>query len=84
MSNLSENQIQKSPEKGKKTKNTGKFEKENVASEKTDTSSNIKVKHEISKPDIPPVLIKKQKAKSIVDKNLNQKSHLHLKNNPHL
>ena len=73
MSNLSENQIQKNPAKGKETRNIGKSEKETVAPEKTDTSSNIKVKHEISKPDISPVLIKEQKAKSIVDENQNQK-----------
>lgn len=58
---------------GKKTRNIGKPEKETVAPKKTDTSSNIKVKHKISKPDIPPVLIKEQKAKSIVDESLNQK-----------
>ena len=70
-SDLSGNQKKINTEIVKEKTNTAKPTYEVEEPEKTETSSNIKVKHEISEPESPSVLIEGQTEKSKVDENQN-------------
>jgi len=70
-SDLSGNQKKISTEIVKEKTNTAKPTYEVEEPEKMETSSNIKVKHEISEPESPSVLIEGQTEKSKVDENQN-------------
>ncbi len=73
MSDLSENQKQISPEKGKETRITDKSAKETVVPQNTAPSLNKKVQHELSDPALPLASIKEKKEKSKVDVHQNIK-----------
>ena len=70
-SDISGNQKKISTEIVKEKTNTDKPTYEVEEPEKTETSSNIKVKHEISEPESPSVLTEGQTEKSKVDENQN-------------